>query len=221
MNHERGMAQSFSLANMMPQARLNNQGIWAKNVEEPTRQYVKRTSGDIYIFTGSTGNQGSIGRNRVTIPSHLFKLVYDPQKNDAWAYWIENSNEAPMSPPITYAELVAKTGIDFQLPIKPSTPNKPKAADPKPVKALTGGWYPIFFDDFSENKLNALIANIRAGHVASVQIQFDRNSELAHQIASQIATSTSLKASLEQSTPPDSPGVHYERQRVTLIVHSQ
>ena len=221
MNHERGMAQSFSLANMMPQARLNNQGIWAKNVEEPTRQYVKRAPGDIYIFTGSTGNQGSIGKNRVTIPTHLFKLVYDPQKNDAWAYWVENTNEAPMSPPITYAELVAKTGIDFQLPIKPSIANQAKTAEPKPVKALTGGWYPIFFDDFSENKLNALIANIRAGHVASVQIQFDRNSELANRIAAQIATSTSLKASLEQSTPPDSPGVHYERQRVTLIVHSQ
>lgn len=120
MINERTMAQSFSLANMMPQARLNNQGIWAKNVEEPTRQYVKRAQGDIYIFTGSTGNQGNIGKNRVTIPSHLFKLVYDPHKNDAWAYWIENANEARMSPPISYAELVSKTGIDFQLPIKPA-----------------------------------------------------------------------------------------------------
>jgi len=80
MSKENAMAQSFSLANMMPQARLNNQGIWAKNVEEPTRLYVKRAQGDIYVFTGSTGNQGSIGKNRVTIPSNLFKLVYDPHK---------------------------------------------------------------------------------------------------------------------------------------------
>lgn len=221
MHHERGMAQSFSLANMMPQARQNNQGIWAKNVEEPTRQYVKRADGDIYIFTGSTGSLGSIGKNRVTVPRHLFKLVYDPQKNDAWAYWIENTNEASMSPPISYSELVAKTGINFQLPIKQSTSNPSKTAEAKPVKPLTGGWYPLFFDTYSENMLDALIANIRAGHVASVQIQYDRNAELANTIATQITKNSSVKVSLEHSSPPESPKVNYERQRVTVIVHSQ
>jgi len=118
MTNERSMAQSFSLANMMPQARQNNQGIWAKNVEEPTRLYVKRVTGDVYVYTGSTGNSGSIGNSRVTIPSHLYKLVYDASKNKAWAYWIENTNEATMRPPISYQELVQKTGIDFQLPLK-------------------------------------------------------------------------------------------------------
>jgi endonuclease G len=118
MTNERAMAQSFSLANMMPQARQNNQGIWAKNVEEPTRLYVKRVTGDVFVYTGSTGNSGSIGSSRVTIPSHLYKLVYDPGKNLAWAYWIENTNEAQMTPPISYQEIVQKTGIDFHLPLK-------------------------------------------------------------------------------------------------------
>ena len=118
MTNERSMAQSFSLANMMPQARQNNQGIWAKNVEEPTRLYVKRVAGDVFVYTGSVGNSGSIGNSRVTIPSHLYKLVYDPNKNLAWAYWIENTNEAPMRPPISYQDLVGKTGIDFQLPLQ-------------------------------------------------------------------------------------------------------
>jgi endonuclease G len=118
MTNERSMAQSFSLANMMPQARQNNQGIWAKNVEEPTRLYVKRVTGDVFVYTGSTGNSGSVGSSRVTIPSHLYKLVYDPGKNLAWAYWIENTNEAQMSPPISYQEIVQKTGIDFHLPLQ-------------------------------------------------------------------------------------------------------
>jgi len=118
MTNERSMAQSFSLANMMPQARQNNQGIWAKNVEEPTRLYVKRVTGDVFVYTGSIGNSGSIGSSRVTIPSYLFKLVYDSGKNLAWAYWIENTNEAQMSPPISYQEIVQKTGIDFHLPLQ-------------------------------------------------------------------------------------------------------
>jgi len=222
MSNEQAMAQSFSLANMMPQARQNNQGIWAKNVEEPTRLYAKRAAGDIYVFTGSTGNQGSIGRGHVTIPSHLFKLVYDPHKNDAWAYWIENSNEAFMSPPISYPELMEKTGIDFQLPIKPNaSPNQQKALEPKPAKPLVGAWYPVFFDEYFVDKVNALIARIQEGKVASVQLQYDRNSELANKIATQIEAKTSLKAILTQSSPPDTPGVAYERNRVTAIIRSK
>jgi endonuclease G len=124
MTNERSMAQSFSLANMMPQARQNNQGIWAKNVEEPTRLYVKRVTGDVFVYTGSIGNSGSIGSSRVTVPSHLYKLVYDPGKNLAWAYWIENTNEAQMSPPISYEEIIQKTGIDFHLPLKVDRPKQ-------------------------------------------------------------------------------------------------
>jgi len=210
MSNERSMAQSFSLANMMPQARQNNQGIWAKNVEEPTRLYVKRAAGDVYVFTGSTGNSGSVGRNRVTVPSHLYKLVYDPSKNIAWAYWIENTNEAVMSPPISYQELVNKTGIDFQLPLSRVT-----------NKAVMGGWYPVFFDDYVSAKVEQLINGIKEGRVAGVQIQYDRNSELAKKIASQIQAQTSIIPSLMQSSPPDSAGVTYERNRVIAVVHSK
>ena len=222
MTRERGMAQSFSLANMMPQARQNNQGIWAKRVEEPTRLYAKRVQGEIYIFTGSTGSLGSIGRSKVTIPSHIYKLVYDPAKNTAWAYWVENTNEAQMSPPITYGQLVEKTGIDFHLPIGNSNAStKPPANLSAPSKPLVGGWYPIFFDQYSPEKIQALIANINSGKVASIEIQYDQNLPLANKLAQQITTETRLQVSLAQSSPPDSPGVTYERNRVTIIVRSK
>jgi endonuclease G len=227
MSNERAMAQSFSLANMMPQARQNNQGIWAKNVEEPTRHYAKRATGDVYVFTGSTGYQGSIGRGHVTIPSHLYKLVYDPSKNSAWAYWIENTNDALMTPPISYAELVSKTGIDFHLPIQAeSTPSNSPPSNANPNKArqnagLVGGWYPVFFDTYSTEKVNAILNSIKAGKVASVQIQYDQNAELAKQIASQLQSQTQVVIELSQSSPPDTPGVTYERKRVTAIVRSK
>ena len=224
MSNERSMAQSFSLANMMPQARQNNQGIWAKNVEEPTRAYVKRAAGDIYVFTGSIGNRGSIGRSHITIPSHLYKLVYDSNKNTAWGYWIENTNEASMTPPISYQELVQKTGIDFHLPVgEGNTASNVSAEthDIKRQKTLVGGWYPIFFDDYSQNKLNDVVNNIKSGKVASIQIQYDHNESLAKQIASQIESQTKLKVSPIQSSPPESPAVTYERNRVTLIIRSK
>ncbi|WP_215332034.1 DNA/RNA non-specific endonuclease [Polynucleobacter corsicus] len=129
MTSERGMAQSFSLANMMPQARQNNQGIWAKRVEEPTRMYIKRVQGDVYVFTGSVGHAGTIGKGKVTIPSHLYKLVYDPAKKLAWAYWVENTDDAQMGAPISYAELIQKASIDFHLPIVVSESKSSKPAE--------------------------------------------------------------------------------------------
>ncbi|MBP9941057.1 MAG: DNA/RNA non-specific endonuclease, partial [Comamonas sp.] len=46
------MAQSFSLANMVPQAPEHNRGVWARSVEMATRKYVARASGDVYVITG-------------------------------------------------------------------------------------------------------------------------------------------------------------------------
>lgn len=222
MTTEKGMAQSFSLANMMPQARLNNQGVWAKRVEEPTRLYAKRTENDIYVFTGSIGSLGSIGKSRVTIPSHLYKLVYDPSKNLAWAYWVENSNDAQVKPLISYAELKQKTGIDFHLPVSDEV-SAPKVLTTlsQKIKPVVGTWYPIFFDQFSSSKITQIISDIQAGKVSSIDIQYDRNVELANKIAQQIHTQTTLATHLIQASPPDSPNVSYERNRVTLIIHSK
>ena len=221
MTRERGMAQSFSLANMMPQARQNNQGIWAKRVEESTRMYIKRAEGDVYVFTGSIGHAGSIGKSRVTIPSHLYKLVYDPNKKLAWAYWVENTDDAQMSAPISYAELVQKTGIDFHLPIEVSDSAASNSATRAVPRQSMGAWYPVFFDQYSPEKMAAIISNIKASKVASVQIQYDRNVELAQRLALEIGTQSTLQATLSQSSPPDSPNVSYERNRVTAIVRSK
>jgi len=43
------MAQSFSLANVVPQAPEHNRGVWAKSVEMATRKYVARASGDVFV----------------------------------------------------------------------------------------------------------------------------------------------------------------------------
>ena len=112
------MAQSFSLANMVPQAPEHNRGIWAKTVESATRKYAARASGDVFVITGpvfapSISQSPSIGPGKVRIPKYLFKLVYDKDKNQAWAHWQENSNTVVASKPISYAELVKRTGVQF------------------------------------------------------------------------------------------------------------
>jgi endonuclease G, mitochondrial len=108
------MAQSFSLANMVPQAPENNQKSW-NGIEQATRKYVMRARGDVYVITGPVyeANPTTIGSNSVWVPKYLYKLVYDATTGRAWAHWIENTNEAHAGKPISYDELVRRTNIEF------------------------------------------------------------------------------------------------------------
>ncbi len=108
------MAQSFSLANMVPQYPINNRKAWA-SIEKATRKYVMRAAGDVYVITGPVfdGTPPTIGPDHVWVPQHLFKLVYDPSTNRIWAHWLDNTDDARVGKPISYEELVRRTGIEF------------------------------------------------------------------------------------------------------------
>ncbi|MCX2861311.1 DNA/RNA non-specific endonuclease [Paucibacter sp. PLA-PC-4] len=114
MATEDAMAQSFSLANMVPQAIRHNSGAWAK-IEQDTRKYVQRAAGDVYVITAPVFANSSprIGPNGVRVPSHLFKLVYDSHTGQAWAHWQANRDDEQASRPISYQELVRRTRVEW------------------------------------------------------------------------------------------------------------
>ncbi|NOV24764.1 DNA/RNA non-specific endonuclease [Cupriavidus necator] len=115
MPNATAMAQSFSLANMVPQAPQNNRKSWA-GIEKSTRKYVRRAKGDVYVITGPVFESSApttIGQDQVWVPQYLFKLVYDSATHRAWAHWIENSDSARAGRPISYRELVKRTGVEF------------------------------------------------------------------------------------------------------------
>ncbi|VTU41883.1 MULTISPECIES: DNA/RNA non-specific endonuclease [unclassified Variovorax] len=122
MPNARAMAQSFSLANMMPQAPQNNRRTW-KDIESATRKYAMRATGDVFVFTGPVfaGPVRTLATGQVWVPSHLYKLVYDQTSNRAWAHWLENTDTARAGRPISYEELVRRTGIDFLPGVRPSS----------------------------------------------------------------------------------------------------
>lgn len=113
MYNEETMAQSFSLANMVPQDQTHNAGPWSR-IEQDTRKYIMRAAGDVYIFTGPVYSEGprSIGTG-VAVPTHLYKLVYDSATGRSWAYWQANSASTRAGAPISYDELVKRTGVRF------------------------------------------------------------------------------------------------------------
>lgn len=115
MPSARAMAQSFSLSNMVPQAPANNRGPWARSIEQATRKYVLRADGDVFVFTGPAYSAPirTLGPDQVWIPRYLYKLVFDPASGRAWAHWLENTNDARAGKPISYEELVRRTGTAF------------------------------------------------------------------------------------------------------------
>ena len=112
MSTPEAMAQSFSLANMVPQNQVHNAGAWSQ-VEQATRKYALRARGDVYVFTGPvfSKNASTIGAGKVAVPDHLFKLVYDASTGKSWVYWQANSADTRMGPPISYEEFTRRTGM--------------------------------------------------------------------------------------------------------------
>lgn len=109
------MAQSFSLANMVPQNPDNNRGTWSK-IEKATRDYAVRASGDVYVFTGpifANKRKDKMGAGKVWIPTHLYKLIYDSKTGKAWGFLVPNDETAKLGAPVSYTDIVKASGVEF------------------------------------------------------------------------------------------------------------
>ena len=83
-------AQSFSLANIVPQDRALNRSLWAA-IEESTRRLATRR-GQLFVVTGPiyAGDALATINGRVLVPSQMFKAIYDPAAGEGGAYLAPN-----------------------------------------------------------------------------------------------------------------------------------
>lgn len=113
MSTKSAQQDSFSLANMVPQNPKNNQNAW-RNIEEAVRDVVSSSHKPVYLVTGIAflnKKTPTIGNNKVLVPSHLYKAVYQPDTGVIGAYWIANTASAKPEI-ISLCELEAKTRIN-------------------------------------------------------------------------------------------------------------
>ena len=104
--------QSFSLANMVPQAAILNRGLWA-DIETAVRTLATRR-GELYVVTGPAfqgANIQAIGANGVLVPTAVWKAVYDPKAGGAGVYVCRNT-AAPTCAVVSVATLTSRVGID-------------------------------------------------------------------------------------------------------------
>ena len=128
--------QSFTLANMVPQAAKINQGIWA-SIERAVRNEVSQGR-SLYVMTGPMFEGASLEQlnARVLVPSSVFKAVYDPQAQTAAAYVASNAKDArgKKYDVITISELEQRLRINL-FPAMPARVKKTQGQLPKPMNS--------------------------------------------------------------------------------------
>jgi endonuclease G len=104
--------ECFSLANMVPQDPKNNRGEW-EGIESGVRK-LTRERGDLYVVTGPIYQGVNILRigGAVMVPTQLYKAIYDPARQEAGAYLVDN---APGAKPVrvSIVDLEKITGISL------------------------------------------------------------------------------------------------------------
>jgi endonuclease G, mitochondrial len=115
---QQAMAESFYLSNMIPlEGEGMNQGIW-KNIEERVRDFAINR-GALYIFTGPIYEDGvmkTIGTNKVAVPTHIFKIIYDPFRVESMAFIMPNEELSTANMHkyfVTIRDIEKKTGLNF------------------------------------------------------------------------------------------------------------
>ena len=122
--------ESFSLANMVPQAPKLNRGLW-EGIESAVRKLAER-QGELYVVTGPIFQGAELQQvGDVIVPTHVFKAVLDPRRGLAAAYVAKNVDDAPWAP-ISMAQLADLTGLDV-FPALPASAKSAMLRLPKPT----------------------------------------------------------------------------------------
>ena len=109
------MLESFYMSNMSPQNPSFNRGIW-KRLESLVRGWGEKF--EIYVSTAGvlgSNNLGAIGKNRVTIPSEYYKVIYAPNKTIMIGFLLSNAKQSGSlsSYAVSVDKIESLTGIDF------------------------------------------------------------------------------------------------------------
>ena len=125
-------AQSFSLANIVPQQHTPNAGVWA-GIEAAVRR-LARQDGEVYVVTGPAFLGESIGslKGRVLVPTHVWKVVYSPRQKAAGAHLVANRSDASTASAMSVTTLEQVVGLQL-LPGVPQHVRDTSLALPMPA----------------------------------------------------------------------------------------
>jgi endonuclease G len=123
------MDESFFMSNMSPQTPAFNRGIWSR-LESKVRDWAVQY-GEIRVITGPVLTEGpyaTIGTNKVTVPKHYYKVLYDPVRKEGIGYILANEKADALPEPVSIDFVETRTGIDFLTDLPDTLENKVEAS---------------------------------------------------------------------------------------------
>ncbi|HBH48276.1 MAG TPA: hypothetical protein DDX98_06535 [Bacteroidales bacterium] len=116
MHIEGAAEETFYTSNIVPMKLAFYQHMWLKT-EDLIRLWL-RDKEAFYVFTGPITKDApfpTIGSNKVSVPKHYYKVVYDPDNQEAIAFKFKNgmSSGSLKSYSMSVADLEKITEIDF------------------------------------------------------------------------------------------------------------
>jgi endonuclease G len=104
--------QCFTLANTIPHNNESDSQLW-EQIESAVRTYAIK-QGELYVITGTLSIGARLQRlnGRVLVPSHLYKIVFDPRKNMGAAYFFRNEQGKAWQT-VSIRQLEKMSGINF------------------------------------------------------------------------------------------------------------
>lgn len=107
--------ESFFLSNMAPQVGIGfNRHVWA-HLEDRVRGWAEHRE-DVIAFTGPIYGEKTIGANNVAVPTHFYKIMYEPGRRRAIALILPNkkiSGNDLRDYVTSIDEVEERTGLDF------------------------------------------------------------------------------------------------------------
>ncbi|MFT8246575.1 DNA/RNA non-specific endonuclease [Roseomonas sp. BN140053] len=130
MATETSQNESFSLANMVPQSPGSNRCLW-EGIERTVRE-LATDEGEVWVATGPVfeGTELRRLRDRVLVPTSLFKAIYVPSLGQAGAYLAPNAPGLNWRA-VSLAELRDIVGLDI-FPSLPAAVRNRTMALPEP-----------------------------------------------------------------------------------------
>jgi endonuclease G, mitochondrial len=110
MSTPEAQEESFSLANMIPQDPCNNEVLW-EGIESAVRDIALKE--EAFVVTGPAflGAELQSLNSRVLVPTHVYKAIYLPARNEAAAYFAPNDPSQDWET-LSIAALTARVGVD-------------------------------------------------------------------------------------------------------------
>jgi endonuclease G len=111
------MLESFYMSNMIPQVASNNRDGW-NHLEYWVRGAAMRFQ-DVYVITGpiyQCNPCNTIGKGKVAVPTHIYKIVVDAKQRRAITFVVANSPFVGSEIPKAISNITAvqnATGIKF------------------------------------------------------------------------------------------------------------